>query len=393
MRTGLAAAAAADDDPDEAVLCCCEFVDRNGQSQHMLDCNWISNSEVSVEEIWTRYARVPFPGGSRPIGVNTVFVAAVTYLAASIGRLALPICDIIVVVYSAYRAKARLPRTSFFWYWTVGSLAVATISFATDFAPGFDDLTIIGALFLQTGLLIALVECKRGPVQFKNFERINRMLIGQRMPPLGGGGGSDALVALFLLTLVLYFVVAKPDIISKRMVAAFASMLVAATYVLSSDGAPVEVLVDVLLSSTSSESCPLRHRDSGRCRRCDTHVLRLDHHCVWLDTCIGAGNHMTFLLLLSLGLSLSSAYCYAYILSSANDDARADRRFSLFVHIIFLFIGQLLLLTAQCVQIWHGTTTSERIRSSRYSFRRAKPSIRELVTYDLTCALGGACVK
>ena len=30
------------------------------------------------------------------------------------------------------------------------------------------------------------------------------------------------------------------------------------------------------------------------CHDCDKCVLQFDHHCVWLGTCIGQGNHCKF---------------------------------------------------------------------------------------------------
>ncbi|XP_053311277.1 palmitoyltransferase ZDHHC23 [Spea bombifrons] len=44
---------------------------------------------------------------------------------------------------------------------------------------------------------------------------------------------------------------------------------------------------------------------SGHCRICGCCVRRLDHHCVWIDNCIGERNHAAFLLLLALFTSTS----------------------------------------------------------------------------------------
>eukprot|EP00057_Strongylocentrotus_purpuratus_P025410 XP_011679884.1 PREDICTED: palmitoyltransferase ZDHHC23 isoform X2 [Strongylocentrotus purpuratus] len=39
---------------------------------------------------------------------------------------------------------------------------------------------------------------------------------------------------------------------------------------------------------------------AGHCRICDRCVHRLDHHCVWLDCCIGRDNHRSFIIALLL---------------------------------------------------------------------------------------------
>jgi hypothetical protein len=41
---------------------------------------------------------------------------------------------------------------------------------------------------------------------------------------------------------------------------------------------------------------------SKHCRECNKCVLGFDHHCVWLNTCIGTANYLSFLALLVLGM-------------------------------------------------------------------------------------------
>ncbi|XP_068126984.1 palmitoyltransferase ZDHHC23 [Hyperolius riggenbachi] len=51
----------------------------------------------------------------------------------------------------------------------------------------------------------------------------------------------------------------------------------------------------------------MRPPRSGHCRICGSCVQRLDHHCVWINNCIGSRNHKFFILLL-LAFMFTSVY-------------------------------------------------------------------------------------
>ncbi|KAM3601929.1 uncharacterized protein V6R79_021464 [Siganus canaliculatus] len=55
--------------------------------------------------------------------------------------------------------------------------------------------------------------------------------------------------------------------------------------------------------------CPvckiMRPPRSGHCRTCGCCVQRLDHHCIWINSCVGQANHRSFLLTLSVFVSTS----------------------------------------------------------------------------------------
>ncbi|XP_042287996.1 palmitoyltransferase ZDHHC23-A [Thunnus maccoyii] len=65
--------------------------------------------------------------------------------------------------------------------------------------------------------------------------------------------------------------------------------------------------------------CPLckimRPPRAGHCRTCGSCVQRLDHHCIWINSCVGQGNHRSFLLTLSVFL-LTSLYGITLVLCS-----------------------------------------------------------------------------
>ncbi|XP_068432540.1 palmitoyltransferase ZDHHC23-A-like isoform X2 [Clinocottus analis] len=78
-------------------------------------------------------------------------------------------------------------------------------------------------------------------------------------------------------------------------------------------------------SAASSEiavkwsTCPvckiIRLPRTGHCRTCGSCVQRLDHHCIWINSCVGQANHRSFLLTLSVFL-LTSLYGISLVLRS-----------------------------------------------------------------------------
>lgn len=65
--------------------------------------------------------------------------------------------------------------------------------------------------------------------------------------------------------------------------------------------------------------CPvckiMRPPRAGHCRTCGACVLRLDHHCIWINSCVGQANHRSFLLTLSVFV-LTSLYGISLVLCS-----------------------------------------------------------------------------
>ncbi|XP_061754399.1 palmitoyltransferase ZDHHC23-A-like [Nerophis ophidion] len=65
--------------------------------------------------------------------------------------------------------------------------------------------------------------------------------------------------------------------------------------------------------------CPVckirRPPRAGHCRTCGACVQRLDHHCVWINSCVGQANHRSFLLTVCVFL-LTSLYGIGLVLHS-----------------------------------------------------------------------------
>uniref|UniRef100_UPI0037E7B5CA palmitoyltransferase ZDHHC23-B n=1 Tax=Semicossyphus pulcher TaxID=241346 RepID=UPI0037E7B5CA len=300
---------------EETTLCCCEYVNRHGDRSHVAacccDCEDLDDacdrflkrepqkheSLSHVAAVVTDRVRVPWLwGGARKVDLSVIpplillplllRLAALHFLLGMVVLTALPG----LVLWYYYFTHRKKGRTLFFLSLALFSLGYMYYLFMTEVFPtgdvGLIQVTVITVGVILT--LVALVHTKREPgIVRPNQESVHSTVtyycpLADRDPALNGG---------------------RQDV----------TMTVANRAGLS------EQTGDELKESSRSNWCPacrvLRPPRAGHCRICGVCVLRLDHHCVWINSCVGQANHRSFLLTLVLFL-LTSLYGISLVLQS-----------------------------------------------------------------------------
>ena len=120
------------------------------------------------------------------------------------------------------------------------------------------------------------------------------------------------------------------------------------------------------------------HQTSKHCRSCDRCVEKFDHHCIWINNCIGGKNYKVFLVMICSAFSLFVEHLVAVLLLTTEYQwenilgIMIANWISLAICIVFLFlIFNLILLHVylNCI----GLTTYE------FLLKRKEEEQRELV--------------
>uniref|UniRef100_A0A3P8TRQ3 Palmitoyltransferase n=1 Tax=Amphiprion percula TaxID=161767 RepID=A0A3P8TRQ3_AMPPE len=300
---------------EEEALCCCEYVNRHGERSHVAacccDCEDLDDacdrflkrepqkpeSLSQVAEVVTDRIRVPWLwGGARKLELSIIppliLLPALLHLAAVHFMLGLVVLTALpgLVLWYYYFTHRKKGRTLFFLSLALFSLAYMYYLFITEVLPR-GDVGLLQVVVVSVGVvltLLALIHTKREPgIVRPNQEAVHSTVtyytpLADRDPSLNGGRQDVTMTA------------------SNRMG--------------SSEQAEVEVK-----ESSRKNWCTVcrvvRPPRAGHCRICGVCVLRLDHHCVWINSCVGQANHRSFLLTLGLFL-LTSLYGISLVLQS-----------------------------------------------------------------------------
>ncbi|CAL9698019.1 unnamed protein product [Knipowitschia caucasica] len=297
---------------EEETLCCCEYVNEQGERSHVAACccNCEDLDDVcdrllkreeqkagafsKVTEVLTDRIRVPWLwGGARKVDLSIIpplvllpvvlHIAALHFLLGALVLTALPG----LVLWYYYVTHRKKGRTLFFLSLALFSLAYMYYLFVTVVVRRGDVGTVqLGIITLGVvSTLAALTRTKKGPgVVFPNRETCHSTVtyytpLPEKDPAINGG---------------------KHEV-----------MLMERTGVSEATEAEKE--------RHHKNWCPacrlMRPPRAGHCRICGVCVQRMDHHCVWINSCVGQANHLSFLLTLIFFL-LTSLYGICLVLQS-----------------------------------------------------------------------------
>ncbi|XP_069559689.1 palmitoyltransferase ZDHHC23-B [Brachyistius frenatus] len=300
---------------EEETLCCCEYVNRHGDRSHVaacccdcedLDeaCDRFLKKEPQKPESLSRVAevvsdriRVPWLwGGARKLDLSIIpplillpvllHLAALHFLLALVVLTALPG----LVLFYYYFTHRKKGRTLFFLSLALFSLAYMYYLFITEVFPrgdvGLLELAVVSAGVVLT--LLALIHTKREPGIVRPNQEAVHSTVTYYSPPADRDPSVNE---------------GRRDV-----------TMTVANRTGSSEQEGVEPK-----ESSRRNWCPVcrvvRPPRAGHCRICGVCVLRLDHHCVWINGCVGQANHRSFLLTLVFFL-LTSLYGISLVLQS-----------------------------------------------------------------------------
>ncbi|XP_071369369.1 palmitoyltransferase ZDHHC23-B-like isoform X1 [Centroberyx affinis] len=299
---------------EEETLCCCEYVNRLGERSHVAACccdcedldeacdRWMKREPQSPDSLSRLSAvvmdriRVPWLwGGARKLDLSVIppliLLPVLLHLAALHFLLGVAVLTALpgLVLWYYYFTHRKKGRTLFFLSLALFSLTYMYYLFIAEVFPRGDvgpaQMGAVTVGFVLTMAALAHTKKDPGVVRPKQADVHSTVTyysaLVDRDPAVNG---------------------------TRREVTTVANRAA------SSEQAGEEEV-----QSGRLNWCPVcrvvRPPRAGHCRICDVCVLRLDHHCVWINSCVGQANHRSFLLTLLLFL-LTSLYGISLVLQS-----------------------------------------------------------------------------
>ncbi|KAJ8034256.1 Palmitoyltransferase ZDHHC23 [Holothuria leucospilota] len=293
-----------DEDRDEG-LCCCEYVNRHGETSHILalccDCQELDSACDSLfkgesvgdeqmsllsEDILDRL-RIPNPFGDGAKRIDEVmdltvlppifFLPLGIYIASINPVLTLLVCFVFapVSIYWYYRRVLKhRQRTQFFMSWALTSFLsmyalMALVVYPEDVISPieFAAMTLLFSFFH-----LCFFYTRRGPDQVISDPTCNK------------SNHSDVTVQQSK----------KRNHVSDKSKRHEAG--------LCADSSENYSHIEGAFHDKNYDWCRYcqhsKPKRSGHCHICGLCFYRLDHHCVWLDCCIGRNNHFSFIICL-----------------------------------------------------------------------------------------------
>ncbi|XP_053161866.1 palmitoyltransferase ZDHHC23 isoform X2 [Hemicordylus capensis] len=296
----------------EDTLCCCEYLDRKGERSHLAAClcdcedldecceRWLTCRSLppgTLERIADTFVdrfRIPWLRGAVKIDISLLppiillpiflHVAALHFFLALIILISLPV----LVLWYYYLTHRKKGRTLFFLSLGLFSLGYMYYVFLQEVVPR-GHVEHRQVILLTCGLilmLVALSRAKRDPGYLLCQTSNDKVLCqGNNNNNASNGNGLGSSSGLCRATVTSVAVSNNNEGYSRML----------------KEG-PGGVAEDWCTK------CQLvRPARAGHCRICGRCVKRLDHHCVWINSCVGEQNHQAFVLALSLFL-LTAVY-------------------------------------------------------------------------------------
>ncbi|XP_062983788.1 palmitoyltransferase ZDHHC23 [Elgaria multicarinata webbii] len=298
----------------EDPLCCCEYLNRKGERSHLAAClcecddldegceRWLTCRSLPpgmlerIADTFTDRFRLPWLRGAVKIDISLLppiillpvflHVAALHFLLALVILISLPV----LVLWYYYLTHRKKGRTLFFLSLGLFSLGYMYYVFLKEVVPrGHVGLSQV--ILLTCGLLLMLVVLSRA-------KRDPGYLLCQASSDKALCQGSSS---------------NNNNILHKNGLGSSNGLYRAAVPGIAMDSNPKgpSRMVEEGPGGVTEDWCAkchlVRPPRAGHCRICGRCVKRLDHHCVWINSCVGEQNHQAFVLALSLFL-LTSVY-------------------------------------------------------------------------------------